>query len=380
MDRPSTPYRQRSGEIDYVKSILIILMIIFHLVYIGDKHPYLKAVVYTFHMSGFLLISGFLMNTKKDTKAVLTSLLWLFVPYAIMETGYVVMASMIPIREHIDSLTPLLLVDKIFLHPIGPYWYLHTLIICYVIWYLIDRFAGECLAISVFWVVVALYALSHTDIISVDNALYFMLAALIKRQGLKFDRVFYATVWAIIPLIALCCFPSNLDRGTLRGNYHLSCNQLFALPLPSLPKEGKGDQRICWPKYPPPPTILSHIHPPIQASRPCTILRPHRPSLYSRRGTIYRDGELRHRLADRQKWSVSRLLGQSGKIFVERAKTPLSKINQPQNPASSTFRSRTEKHDLSARHRESVSHMNFTLRHQIVLLTNLPPYPNDLNV
>ncbi|SJZ36468.1 acyltransferase family protein [Porphyromonas cangingivalis] len=240
MDRPSTPYRQRSGEIDYVKSILIILMIIFHLVYIGDKHPYLKAVVYTFHMSGFLLISGFLMNTKKDTKAVLTSLLWLFVPYAIMETGYVVMASMIPIREHIDSLTPLLLVDKIFLHPIGPYWYLHTLIICYVIWYLIDRFAGECLAISVFWVVVALYALSHTDIISVDNALYFMLAALIKRQGLKFDRVFYATVWAIIPLIALCCFPSNLDRGTLGGVTitYLAISFLLSL-YPHFPKRAK---------------------------------------------------------------------------------------------------------------------------------------------
>ncbi|MDO4770708.1 acyltransferase [Porphyromonas sp.] len=209
--------RKRSDEIDYIKSLLIILMIIFHLVYIGDKHPYLKAIVYTFHMSGFLMISGFLMNTKKDTKAVLNSLLWLFIPYAIMETGYVFMASILPIREHIDILTPLLLVDKIFLHPIGPYWYLHTLIICYVIWYLIDRFAGECLAVSAFWVIIALYALSHTGIISVDNALYFMLGALIRQIGLRFDKVFYATIWVIIPLVVLCYFPSNLNRGTFAG-------------------------------------------------------------------------------------------------------------------------------------------------------------------
>ena len=241
MNQPTTmPAEGRSGEIDYIKSLLIILMIIFHLVYIGDKYPYLKTVVYTFHMSGFLLISGFLMNTRKGTKAVLLSLLWLFVPYAVMETGYVLMASMLPIREHIDALTPLLLVDKVFLHPIGPYWYLHTLMICYAVWYLIDRFAGECLAISIFWVIASLYALSHTDIISVDNALYFMLGALIRQQGLRFDKVFYATMWAIIPLVALCYFPSNLDRGTFGGIAITYLAISFFLSLyPHLPKRVK---------------------------------------------------------------------------------------------------------------------------------------------
>lgn len=241
MDTPILLHnRQRSHKIDYIKSVLIILMIIFHLVYIGDKYPYLKAVVYTFHMSGFLLISGFLMNTKKGTKAVLTALLWIFVAYAIMETGYVIMASVLPIREHIDSLTVPLLLEKVFLHPIGPYWYLHTLITCYMVWYLIDHFSGTCLAVSVFWVVVALYAMSHTDIISVDNALYFMLGALIRQQGLRFDKVFYATLWAIIPLAALCYFPSNLDRGSIAGiaiTYLAICSLLALYPL--LPKRAK---------------------------------------------------------------------------------------------------------------------------------------------
>lgn len=103
-----------------------------------------------------------------------------------------------------------------------------------------DQRGQECLAIGVFRVVVALYALSHTDIISEDNALYFMLGALIKRQGLKFDRVFYATVWAIIPLIALCYFPSNLDRGTLGGIAitYLAISFLLSL-YPHLPKRAK---------------------------------------------------------------------------------------------------------------------------------------------
>ena len=50
----------RVKEIDYLKCIFITLMIIFHLVYIGDKYPYAKQIVYTFHMSAFLIISGYL--------------------------------------------------------------------------------------------------------------------------------------------------------------------------------------------------------------------------------------------------------------------------------------------------------------------------------
>lgn len=45
----------RVKEIDYLKCIFITLMIIFHLVYIGDKYPYAKQIVYTFHMSAFLI-------------------------------------------------------------------------------------------------------------------------------------------------------------------------------------------------------------------------------------------------------------------------------------------------------------------------------------
>ncbi len=65
-------------------------------------------------------------------KQTLTKIEWLFVPYAVMELAYVIMASVLPINEHIDVLT-VGVVDKLFLHPIGPYWYLHTLILCYVV-------------------------------------------------------------------------------------------------------------------------------------------------------------------------------------------------------------------------------------------------------
>lgn len=73
----------RIKELDYLKSIFILLMIVFHLVYIGDKYPYIKQIVYTFHMSAFLIISGYLDNVQKDIRSFVRKLFWIFVPYMV---------------------------------------------------------------------------------------------------------------------------------------------------------------------------------------------------------------------------------------------------------------------------------------------------------
>ena len=109
--------KPRIEELDFLKCVFITLMIAFHLVYIGNTFPVAKQLVYTFHMPGFLLVSGYLFNVDKPWTAFGKTLLWIFIPYAMMETGYTVMASLLPIREHIDHLTPGLIVDHVFLHP-----------------------------------------------------------------------------------------------------------------------------------------------------------------------------------------------------------------------------------------------------------------------
>ena len=70
----------RIKELDYLKSILILLMVAFHLVYIGDKYPYIKQIVYTFHMPAFLIISGYLTNVQKDIRSFMKKL-WKQVTY-----------------------------------------------------------------------------------------------------------------------------------------------------------------------------------------------------------------------------------------------------------------------------------------------------------
>ena len=109
----------RIKELDYLKSIFILLMIVFHLVYIGDKYPYIKQIVYTFHMSAFLIISGYLDNVQKDIRSFVRKLFWIFVPYMCMEAGYVIMSHILPVRENIPEVTPIILLHKIFIKPLG---------------------------------------------------------------------------------------------------------------------------------------------------------------------------------------------------------------------------------------------------------------------
>lgn len=97
--------KQRIKEIDYLKCTFILLMIVFHLVYIGDKYPYAKQLVYTFHMPAFLIISGYLMNINKSLRAFLHTMVWIFIPYAIMESGYIVMSAILPVRERVEELS-----------------------------------------------------------------------------------------------------------------------------------------------------------------------------------------------------------------------------------------------------------------------------------
>ena len=119
----------RMNEIDYLKCVCILLMVIFHLTYIGDKYPYAKQVVYTFHMPIFLLISGYLTNIGKSIKEFLKKYLWIFIPYAVMETSYAVASCLLPVRQGLKELSLPAVIEAIFVSPVGPYWYLHTLIL-----------------------------------------------------------------------------------------------------------------------------------------------------------------------------------------------------------------------------------------------------------
>ncbi len=211
--------KNRIAELDYLKSIFILLMIVFHLVYIGDKYPYAKALVYTFHMPAFLIISGYVMNIAKGIRPFLRTMWWIFIPYAVMETGYVIMSAVLPVRESVEHLSVSLWLDKLFLHPLGPYWYLHTLMLCGLVYLLVDKLAGKWSnTFSVLIILALSYAvLSVCGILSLINALYFTAGVALRRSSIDFRTFFSASFWALLPVIWLAADETNLNKSTLSG-------------------------------------------------------------------------------------------------------------------------------------------------------------------
>lgn len=222
---PITPEPQKHDHsIDYVKCVLILLMVAFHLAYIGDTHPWAKQLVYTFHMPGFLLISGYLTNVDKPAKRFLHGMLWLLVPYLVMESGYVVMASLLPIREHIDHLTPQVVARHLLLHPLGPYWYLHTLVLCQAILYAVNRMPRLSAIARIMLCALAYYGLAHgAHVISLPCALYFLAGAAIRTSRHTYTDLFRPTWLALPVFVLLAMHEGNLDKASTGGMLIVYC-------------------------------------------------------------------------------------------------------------------------------------------------------------
>ena len=158
-----------------------------------------------------------------------------------MESGYTMMASLLPIREHIDRLTVGVLVDHIFLHPMGPYWYLHTLMICGICYYIAfkkpeGRFSSvlkqekPLLPIKMLslenqvllgrFTLLALFLLLLSygcGLLSIANAAYFLVGAIVRQAVGNFRLAFPARWWTLGLLLVWCIDPSHYDRASFAG-------------------------------------------------------------------------------------------------------------------------------------------------------------------
>lgn len=235
---PTTKRQARILELDFLKCVFILLMIVFHLVYIGNRYPVAKAFVYTFHMPGFLIISGYLLHVQKPVPQFLRYIQWIFVPYLLMESGYVAMASILPIREHIQQLTFGLFLDKLFLHPLGPYWYLHTLMLCGIVTYVVAQFASHHRVWMLLGVLLCLWVLALLGLVTWINAVYFCVGVALRLYHRPFIDTFHPAWWSFIGIVLVAtCVPNALQRHTIGGMLIVYFVISFLLWLyPYLPK------------------------------------------------------------------------------------------------------------------------------------------------
>ena len=133
----------RLSELDFAKGVLIILMVMFHLTYSGTFMPQtVDPFVYSFHVSSFMLLSGFLFKPDKSWCAFWKSYRYLLLLYLLFDlSDYLLVATLGGIMGSSSQLHLGVseLLNVIFISPAGTYWYIHSLLWMYLAYWLIHR-------------------------------------------------------------------------------------------------------------------------------------------------------------------------------------------------------------------------------------------------
>lgn len=217
--------KQRNTDIDWIRAILIILMILIHIVSFGNTYPQLKAGILSFMMPTFLIITGYLVNIEKSPKEMGRYLMCLALPYVIMVTSFSVLSYFMPVRDGITELSLSQICEKIFVTSIGPYWFIQTMIICGILYYVSFKGAiwgtlrqGKTTmstTTSLFIFATLLLLLSKAPALSPSAATYYFIGAVLRQCHIGFDRIFRPSPVALLLWINLLGLEEWYDWGTL---------------------------------------------------------------------------------------------------------------------------------------------------------------------
>lgn len=217
--------KQRNTDIDWIRAILIILMILIHIVSFGNAYPQLKAGILSFMMPTFLIITGYLVNIEKSPKEMGRYLMCLALPYVIMVTGFSVLSYFMPVRDGITELSLSQICEKIFVTSIGPYWFIQTMIICGILYYVSFKGAiwgtlrqGKTTmstTTSLFIFATLLLLQSKTPALSPSAATYYFIGAVLRQCHIGFDRIFRPSPVALLLWLLLLGMEEWYDWGTL---------------------------------------------------------------------------------------------------------------------------------------------------------------------
>ena len=217
--------KQRNTDIDWIRAILIILMILIHIVSFGNAYPQLKAGILSFMMPTFLIITGYLVNIGKSPKEMGRYLMCLALPYVIMVTGFSVLSYFMPVRDGITELSLSQICEKIFVTSIGPYWFIQTMIICGILYYVSFKGVtwgklrqGETTmstTTSLFIFATLLLLLSKTPALSPSAATYYFIGVVLRQCHIGFDRIFRPSPAALLLWLLLLGMEEWYDWGTL---------------------------------------------------------------------------------------------------------------------------------------------------------------------
>ena len=216
---------KRNTDLDFIRAILIVLMILIHIVSFSNAYPQLKAGILSFMMPTFLIITGYLVNIEKTGRQMGNYLKCLALPYVIMVTGFSVLSYYMPVRDGITELSLSQIGEKIFITSIGPYWFIQTMIICGTLYYfcfsgrnwndLRRNYTKRDTYASLFVFALTLLLISETPALSASAAAYYFIGVVIRQSKTEWSRLFRHEFFAIFLWIYLLYRDDWYDWGSL---------------------------------------------------------------------------------------------------------------------------------------------------------------------
>ncbi len=210
---------KRIQEIDMAKGLLILLMVAFHLGLFNAKYPHACQIVYAFHMSGFLLISGYLFSVNREPKKFLKSIYGIVVPYIAFEIVYLLGLGMfgkfIGASNTFDG-GVLTLLSKIAFLPSGTYWYLHTMAICLTIYYIVNRYVMKGLS-GILISSIILYTLSvGIPGFKWGDIIYFIIGILFRNADFEINEKLKSPI-SLLCFVLIIIFANDISRCSIPG-------------------------------------------------------------------------------------------------------------------------------------------------------------------
>lgn len=210
--------KNRIEDVDFIKGIVIFLMVCFH-INVGILKN-LTGWVYSFHMPIFLFYSGYFVSVSKPAFIRLKTIFrTLVVPFIFFECLYITMLFLagkmgFNFSNNILKLDLNMLVYRIFVNPIGAYWYLHTLIIAFIIVLSVSTFKikNDTSRIIIIIIIGLLcFGISlGIEGFKFDNALFFLVGYFFK----IFSFEIFASMLSILGIIFIYYF-GDTHRGSV---------------------------------------------------------------------------------------------------------------------------------------------------------------------
>lgn len=213
--------KNRVLQLDFIKGILIILVVTFHLSLIVQTYPKVSDIVYIFHIPAFLIISGYLSNIEKDFKTFLKGLSKLVTPYLIFESIYILsityIGKLLNASNSIDNLNIIDFIRRILIDPIGIYWYIHTLIISTIVYYATFKILKFKDYNGYICMGIILFLICTITGLEFRNFIYYLIGVIIMRSGKNFIQMITPSALSIIPLLLLLYHGKSYSRDSIEG-------------------------------------------------------------------------------------------------------------------------------------------------------------------